>query len=79
MNGDVWTWCSDWAAMYKAGSQVDPQGPPESLPATMNRGRAARGGAWFVGPWRCRSNARMNRNPDESLSYIGIRVARDAS
>jgi formylglycine-generating enzyme required for sulfatase activity len=73
VHGNVWTWCRDWAGKYTAEDQVDPTGP-----AKPSGGRTIRGGAWFVGPLRCRSANRVQRPPAESFCYVGIRVARTA-
>jgi formylglycine-generating enzyme required for sulfatase activity len=73
MHGNVWTWCADWSSRYTAGAQDDPKGPEAGT-----GGRDIRGGAWWVGPLRCRSANRVQRAPGESFCYVGIRVARDA-
>ena len=38
-------------------------------------GRCIRGGTWFIGPLRCRSANRVQRDPSYSLCYVGLRVA----
>jgi formylglycine-generating enzyme required for sulfatase activity len=74
MHGNVWTWCSDWSInRYQPEDQVDPTGP-----AAPTHGRVIRGGAWWIGPLRCRSANRVQRAPGESFCYVGIRVARAA-
>jgi formylglycine-generating enzyme required for sulfatase activity/WD40 repeat protein len=76
MHGNVWTWCSDWAVnRYQPGLQEDPTGPAEP---GAGKGRCLRGGTWFIGPLRCRSANRVQRDPDASLCYVGFRVARTA-
>jgi formylglycine-generating enzyme required for sulfatase activity len=71
VHGNVWTWCADWTARYKAGAQDDPTGP-----AAATTGRVIRGGAWYVGPLRCRSANRVQRVPSDGFCYVGMRVAR---
>ncbi len=72
MHGNVWTWCGDWSGGYQSGPQDDP------ALTTPAGGRCIRGGAWFVGPLRCRSANRVQRASDESFCYVGFRVARNA-
>ena len=72
MHGNVWTWCKDWSVnRYQPGAVDDPAGPE------AGKGRVIRGGSWSMGPLRCRSANRVQRDPAESFCYVGIRIARD--
>jgi sulfatase modifying factor 1 len=70
MHGNVWTWCADWSGKYQAGPQDDPTGP-----AGPTNGRVIRGGAWLLGPLRCRSANRVQRDPVASFCFVGFRLA----
>ena len=70
MLGNVWEWCSDWAAAYAAGRTVDPTGPatgPE---------RVARGGSWLHDARYARAAARLAYAPDGQYGALGFRLAR---
>jgi formylglycine-generating enzyme required for sulfatase activity len=75
MHGNAWTWCSDFSARYTDGLQIDPPGPAAPM---AGMGRVIRGGTWFIGPLRCRSANRVQRDPVASFCFIGFRVARTA-
>jgi formylglycine-generating enzyme required for sulfatase activity len=68
MHGNVWQWCSDFSGKYPEGAQDDPVG------AAQGKGRNIRGGTWFMGPLRCRSANRVQRDPSYSACFIGFRV-----
>lgn len=71
MHGNAWQWCNDWSQnRYPTDKlQDDPQGPATGM------GRCIRGGTWFIGPLRCRSANRVQRDPAQSFCYVGFRVA----
>jgi formylglycine-generating enzyme required for sulfatase activity len=72
MHGNVWTWCHDFAVnRYPADTTPvnDPQGP------VAGTGRCIRGGTWFIGPLRCRSANRVQRDPAQGFCFVGFRVA----
>ena len=41
----------------------------------VRKGRNIRGGAWLLGPLRCRSANRVQRDPADSFCFIGFRLA----
>lgn len=71
MHGNAWQWCHDWSQnRYPTDKpQDDPPGP------ATGTGRYIRGGTWFIGPLRCRSANRVQRDPAQSFCYVGFRVA----
>ena len=70
MHGNVWQWCANWSVRYTEGPQDDTTG----LEAATT-GRVIRGGTWFIGPLRCRSANRVQRDPTQSFCFVGFRVA----
>ncbi len=72
MHGNVYQWCQDWyqEEYYAASPTDDPPGPKSGTY------RALRGGSWYDGPLRARSNERFLRAPDEPSFDVGFRVVR---
>ena len=56
----------------------DPLIEPEDFMALAKGtgNRKIRGGAWWLGPGRCRSANWANRPQSDSFSFLGFRVAR---
>ena len=75
MHGNVWQWCLD--LMLSNRPTKDPQIDPEDFIALAKGtgNRKIRGGAWWLGPGRCRSANWANRPQADSFSFVGFRVA----
>ncbi len=69
MSGNVWEWCSDWKGSYSSSAQTNPTGP------ATGSNRVLRGGCWNDYAMGCRVSKRYSRNPDDSDSYLGLRLA----
>jgi formylglycine-generating enzyme required for sulfatase activity len=67
MIGNVWEWCSDWAADYPAFAVVDPVGP-----ATGGL-KSVRGGMWNFDFTNLRAAGRFRMTPDTKMPYLGFR------
>ena len=78
MHGNAWQWCLD--RMLSNRPTKDPQINPEDVIALVKGtgNRKIRGGAWWLGPGRCRSANWANRPQADSFSFVGFRVARAA-
>ena len=89
MHGNVWEWCSDWAADYSLEASVDPTGPPRSeAPAAWvfdpdadelvrsdrGPGRVLRGGAFSDDLEDVRSANRNGHLPSIHVDTFGFRV-----
>jgi formylglycine-generating enzyme required for sulfatase activity len=68
MHGNVWDWCSDWHAHYRAGPATDPQGPDSGS------ARVFRGGCWAARTSVCRSACRSQAQPSYRSDGVGIRI-----
>ena len=75
MHGNVWEWCSDWAANTLQGG-TDPVGPVGPEEGTR---RVDRGGCWGDNPGDCRSAHRCLSAPSYRDCILGFRVARSQS
>ncbi len=72
MHGNAWEWCSDWydSKTYTKEARTDPTGPDSG------KARVQRGGGWSSAAHRCRSAARVGRDPVSYRGcYLGFRVA----
>ena len=76
MHGNAWQWCLD--LMLSNRPTKDPLIEPEDFMALAKGtgNRKIRGGAWWLGPGRCRSANWANRPQSDSFSFLGFRVAR---
>ncbi len=71
MHGNVWEWCLDFydPRGYARESQKGPTGPASGT------ARVQRGGGWSSAAPRCRSAARVGRDPSSYRGcYLGFRV-----
>jgi formylglycine-generating enzyme required for sulfatase activity len=78
MLGNVWERCQDWwdAKYYDRSPVSDPQGPDSPVPHPIYGGcRVARGGAYDLGPYACRSGWHKGADlPANATQYTGFRV-----
>lgn len=74
MSGNVSEWCEDWYHADYTGAPID--GSPWLTPAGTNR--VLRGGSWADAARYCRSANRLDYNPGQGFSNMGLRVARTA-
>ena len=70
MLGNVWEWQSDWYGDYTSSAQTNPTGP------ASGSNRVLRGGSWYYNSEVVRSSYRNYTTPDDTLNFIGFRVAR---
>ncbi|MCP4645950.1 MAG: SUMF1/EgtB/PvdO family nonheme iron enzyme [bacterium] len=71
MHGNVWEWCMDGYAVYAAGAQTDPIGPPDSARHVL------RGGGWADATDSCRSACRYYEAPEQASVDTGFRLVRE--
>ena len=84
MHGNMWEWCQDHYAQYRAGAVTDPinPAPDTARDASTNltnrfldKGRVVRGGGWRVYAAGCRSAYRNSNDPSLQGPVNGFRVA----
>jgi formylglycine-generating enzyme required for sulfatase activity len=78
MHGNAWQWCLEVTKGNRPTKepQTDPEDHVALAKGTGNR--EIRGGAWWLGPGRCRSANRATRHQSDSFCFVGFRVARAA-
>ncbi|MGL4363808.1 MAG: formylglycine-generating enzyme family protein [Bacteroidales bacterium] len=69
MSGNVYEWCSDWAALYSSKSQINPKGP------IVGTERILRGGSWYSPEENCRISLRFSNIPSNTYRNSGFRLA----
>lgn len=70
MGGNLWEWCGDVRAEYDSSAVVDPLGP-ETGPQ-----RAGRGGGWNNDWYYLRCSTQSGSAPENTIDFVGFRVAR---
>ncbi len=66
--GNVWEWCGDFYAEYKAGERINPRGPQHGTQ------RVYRGGSWKSRFANLRTTARGFNLPTYASNDVGFRV-----
>jgi len=69
MSGNMWEWCSDWAALYTDKPEIDPTGPPTGTY------RIVRGGCYRNPSESQGVTTRVVAIPPSGTGYIGFRLA----
>lgn len=84
MHGNMWEWCQDHYAQYRAGAVTDPinpapdagrEGSENPIDRILDAGRVVRGGGWRVYAAGCRSAYRNSNDPSLRGPVNGFRVA----
>ena len=84
MHGNMWEWCQDHYAQYRAGAVTDPINPAPNtareasanpINRLLDQGRVVRGGGWRVYAAGCRSTYRNSNDPSLRGPVNGFRVA----
>ena len=71
MCGNVYEWCQDRYAIYKADPQTNPQGPD------FGKARVMRGGSWRSEARNCRNTYRSSEDYEAHILNCGLRLAMD--
>lgn len=69
MTGNVSEWCQDWFAPYYIATEPNPKGPSEG------EFRVVRGASYDNCAENCHLSVRQFFGEEESLSYVGLRLA----
>ncbi|MDX1947946.1 MAG: LamG-like jellyroll fold domain-containing protein [Pirellulaceae bacterium] len=73
MHGNVFEYCADYTAAYKADPVIDPTGPQ------IGRYRGFRGGSWFFPKFDSRSADRQDKEWPARGTHVGFRVVREVA
>lgn len=73
MAGNVLEWCSDWAAPYESGFEVNPSG------ASRGSSRIMRGGCWVYQAQSLAVTTRWFSVPHQKVSFAGFRMVVDVA